>query len=195
MCAVISLKVLFHPGFEKRFASCKDRIEWQTKHLALQVSTAGLESSKERDDSVMALLTKNISIQQNTIKITFPFRFVQNAPRNDRFFGRTNALNHIEQKLDPDPQSSLPRMRSLVIHGLGGCGKSSIAKEYMYREHREGKYEVIIWLYADSKDKLETQFIALARALGIQVSEPESRHAVLNWINNFGKFHLLESLF
>ncbi|ETN40797.1 uncharacterized protein HMPREF1541_05077 [Cyphellophora europaea CBS 101466] len=179
--------MLFRPNFEKRFLACKDRIEWHTGHVKLQVNTAGFEDSKKRDDSMMALLTKNISSQQSMVKITFPFRFVQNVPRNDNFFGRGNALCDIEQHLDPGPRRGVPRMRSLVIHGLGGCGKSSVAKEYMYREYRAGKYEVIIWLYADSKDKLETQFIGLARALGIQVSEPESRHAVLNWINNFDR--------
>jgi GTPase SAR1 family protein len=34
---------------------------------------------------------------------------------------------------------------SIVIHGLGGFGKSSIALEYIYRYYDD--YPVILWLY------------------------------------------------
>jgi len=85
-------------------------------------------------------------------------------------------------------------MRSVVIHGLGGSSKSSVTKDYMYREFNAGKYEVIIWLYADSLSKLEAQFIALVRRLGIKAVESEARYAVLSWINQLGisYFNLLK---
>lgn len=181
------LKVLFQPSFESRFKSCQDRIDRQTKHLSIELSTAGLEDSKKRDTSIMALIESSSSNQLLRSAVTFPVRFVQNAPRNDQFFGREDHLANLDVQLRPDSDPKIQRMRSVVIHGLGGSGKSSVAKEYMYREYNAGKYLVILWLYADSTDKLETQFIALARHLRIKAGESEARHAVLRWINNLGK--------
>ena len=133
------------------------------------------------------------SDQSTETKTDFPFRYIQNVPRNDQFFGREDCLTHVDRELRPDSEPTKQLIRSVVIHGLGGCGKSSVAKEYMYPEHNAGKYEVIIWFYADSRDKPETQFITLARDLGMKVTEPEARHAVLNWINNLGKSSLPSS--
>jgi hypothetical protein len=178
-------KVLFKPKLENQFKICHERIERQTKHLHIEVSTAGLEDSKKRDTSIMALIQTSSSTAITGLKVTFPLRFIQNAPRNDQFFGREDLLIDVNSRLSP--QIGDPRMRSVVIYGLGGSGKSSIAKEYMYREYNAGKFEVIIWMYADSKDKLETQFIALARHIGIKTVESEARHSVLCWINNLGE--------
>jgi len=88
MILVNFLKVMLNPKFEKRFRVCQDRIERQTKHLALEVSAAGLEDSKKRDVSIMTLIQSSASKQPAGVVVTFPFRFVQYAPRNDQFFER-----------------------------------------------------------------------------------------------------------
>ena len=187
------MKVWFHPKFESRFKQCQSRIKQHTKHLKLQVGTAALEESKKRDsatvkrdNNLLAIVQAATGNQYAATKVTFPFRFVQAAPRNDQFFGREDVLIKLDSLLSPSLNAQTGRMRSLVVHGLGGTGKSSVAKEYMYREYNAGKYEVILWLFAGTKDKLDTQFIILARHLGIKAAEPEARHAVLSWINHLG---------
>lgn len=187
------MKVFFNPKFESRFKSCKAKIEQHTNHLNVQLSTANFEESQRRDSATVKRDNKLLAIvqaatgnQYAATKITFPFRFVQAAPRNDQFFGREDILIQLDFLLSPSLNAQTGRMRSVVIHGLGGTGKSSVAKEYMYREYNAGKFEVILWLFADTKEKLDTQFIILARHLGIKAAEPEARHAVLSWINNLG---------
>lgn len=189
LCTLILVNwatIFFQPNFERSFGICQGKIEWQTKYLDRELSTAGLEDAKRRDTTIMALV-RTASDNKFEATVAFPFRFIQDAPRNDQFFGRRNILDEIDFRLRPDDAAKAQQMRSVVLYGLGGCGKSSIAKEYMYREHNTGKYEVILWIFADTPQKLEIQFIALARHLGIETTESEARHATLSWINKLGK--------
>jgi hypothetical protein len=87
-----------------------------------------------------------------------------------------------------------PRLASVVIHGLGGLGKSSVALEYMYR-HWDA-YSVILWLYAGNRAKLDSQFVQLARLLGLPVeigNVNNSREAVVHWIIHLGMIFLHRS--
>lgn len=121
-------------------------------------------------------------------------RFIQNSVRNDRFFGREEVLDHLSQLLSDRPSGDGRRLSSVVIHGLGGCGKSSVAREFMYRHFDH--YPVIIWLHADTSEKLETQFVQIARALGFATDTGinRSREEVLQWITNLGKHRNYEFL-
>jgi GTPase SAR1 family protein len=78
-------------------------------------------------------------------------------------------------------------LRSVFIHGLGGCGKSSIAKQYMYRHLDTRRYQVVLWFYADEREKFNTLFIHLTRQLDIPFEETSAHMAVLHWINNHGE--------
>jgi hypothetical protein len=196
---------LFSPSLESRFSQCEARIKSQTEHLDREVATAGLEwtqkrdeEARERDEDAKRVVQKT---GENIMKLiqetapptsvpatTFPFRFVQHCPRNNTFFGREDYMSILDSRLGITGTIDASYMRSIVIHGLGGCGKSSIAKEYMYRHYDSGKYEVILWMYADSIGKLGTQFIHIARQLKIKTNESDARDAVLHWINNLGKF-------
>jgi hypothetical protein len=102
--------------------------------------------------------------------------------------GSKNGNADISSAADPrHTTGSSHKVQSVVIHGLGGCGKSSVAKEYMFR--RLDDYAVVLWLYADVREKLETQFINLSRKLGMQATESDAREAVLDWVNHLGMHH------
>jgi hypothetical protein len=188
-------KVLFSPGLQGRFSSCEGRIKRLTEPLTLQLHTAGHIYSQRREndtikrDQEMMKLLKATVVKPNAIAVVqFPFRFLQNCIRNDSFFGRQDHVKQLDTLLSPElgtRKTSDKSMRSIVIHGLGGCGKSSVAKEYMYL--RFDQYKVILWLYADTATKLDAQCILLARALGLDVAEGHTREAVLHWINHLCK--------
>lgn len=114
-------------------------------------------------------------------------RFIQNSVRNDRFFGREDVLDDLSQLLSVRLSGDGRRLSSVVVHGLGGCGKSSVAREFMYRHF--DYYPVILWLHADTPEKLETQFVQIARTLGFATDTGinRSRDGVLQWITNLGK--------
>ncbi|KKZ61380.1 hypothetical protein EMCG_03986 [[Emmonsia] crescens] len=174
------LRVLFSPGLHDRFAKCEEKIKLYTRHLDLQITTAGLKSSKNRDKEMLDLLQKSAAKPNAPPAVAFPFRFLQNCIRNDQFFGQQNHVDKLDSHFSA--KNSRLSTRSMVIHGLGGCGKSSLAKEYMYL--RFDSYKVILWLYADASSKLNVQYIHLARALGFTTAEAYAREAVLQWINH-----------
>lgn len=108
--------------------------------------------------------------------IALPFRFLQNCIRNDQFLSRHKYTKQLDTYFFSGSSQPNAAMQSVVIHGLGGCGKSSVANFE--------KYRVILWLYADTASKLDTQCINLARVLGIKTPESHAREAVLQWINH-----------
>ncbi|OAX81827.1 hypothetical protein ACJ72_03830 [Emergomyces africanus] len=173
-------RVLFSPGLHDRFSRCEEKIKLYTRHLDLQITTAGFKSSKNRDQQMLDLLQKSAAKPSAPPAVVFPFRFLQNCIRNDQFFGQRTHMAQLDSHFSA--KNSGLSMRSVVIHGLGGCGKSSLAKEYMYIHYEN--YKVILWLYADAASKLNIQYIHLARSLGFTTSETYAREAVLQWINH-----------
>lgn len=182
------LRVFFSTSLEGRFSKCEEKIKRQARHLDLQVNTAGLQSSQQRDQGMLKLLETFAPKPSPPPVITFPFRFLQNCVKNDQFFGREDCFQDLDSHFFSN-RSKHTGMRSIVLHGLGGCGKSSVAKEYMYR--RFERYSVTLWMYADTPGKLDSQYIHLARVLGITTAEGQTRQAILHWMNHLAKPFLL----
>ncbi|KAL7269137.1 hypothetical protein RUND412_008210 [Rhizina undulata] len=93
----------------------------------------------------------NTSFKEYTVHTKLPFR------RNPNFSGRKDILNRICQILELDTQMDTPNVdadvqpdskrKTVVLHGLGGMGKSQIALEYAHRFSRF--YTAIFWIDAD----------------------------------------------
>ena len=52
---------------------------------------------------------------------------------------------------------------SVVLHGLGGIGKTQLAIEYI-RQQKE-KYTAILWLNANDEDSLRLSFRGIAQGI------------------------------
>ncbi|KAL7273354.1 hypothetical protein RUND412_003806 [Rhizina undulata] len=93
----------------------------------------------------------NISFKEYNVRVKLPFR------RNPKFSGREDILdrlcqilkldyqadnNHIGADVQPDS-----KRKTVVLHGLGGIGKSQIALEYAHRFSRF--YTAIFWIDVD----------------------------------------------
>lgn len=159
-------------------------MELYTKHIDRMIATADIKASRKHEFHILDILQTSSVTPPVPLPVLFPFRFLQNCIRNDQFFGRVKQMALLDSIFS---QPCVQNIQSVVIHGLGGSGKSSLAKEYMYR--RMDIYDVVIWVYADSTSKLNTQFISLARALGIFTHESQAREAVLHFINNLCTCH------
>ncbi|MBT0773640.1 tetratricopeptide repeat protein [Kineosporia sp. J2-2] len=84
--------------------------------------------------------------------------------------GHTALIRHLEQVvLSPGPGSTH------VLHGLGGCGKTSLALEIAHLADRAGL--AVWWVTADTRANLETGLRTLATRLGAAESELTHRHA------------------
>jgi tetratricopeptide (TPR) repeat protein len=105
------------------------------------------------------------------------------APLGELLKGRSEELQALAQTLADDGPSGL---QALVLHGLGGIGKTRLAIDYAWRFGR--RYEAALFVLADSPDGLNSGLAALARAELLDL--PERNHpaesevigAVLRWL-------------
>ncbi|CAM5606467.1 FxSxx-COOH system tetratricopeptide repeat protein [Streptomyces aurantiogriseus] len=81
-------------------------------------------------------------------------------PRNTNFTGRDATLREVRQRL-----TSVNDAARLVVHGLGGVGKTQLAVEYAYRYL--SKYRFVAFVDAENPDLVASQFVSLARELGL----------------------------
>ncbi|HWH01558.1 MAG TPA: FxSxx-COOH system tetratricopeptide repeat protein, partial [Pilimelia sp.] len=96
-------------------------------------------------------------------------------PRNLAFTGRVRALDEIHRAFADNP----PGPRSLVIHGLGGVGKSQLALEFAHRHGSD--YDVTWWVRADNGAGMLSDLLALARALGVEERTDQQQTLVALW--------------
>ena len=82
--------------------------------------------------------------------------------RNERFFGRHSILDLMHRRLMP---SKSRNQRRFALSGLGGAGKTQIALEYTYRSLDD--YKVVVWILADSQEKIAQGFEETAEMLGM----------------------------
>jgi len=105
------------------------------------------------------------------------------APLGDLLKGRSEELQALVQTLADEGPSGF---QALVIHGLGGIGKTRLAIEYAWRFGRS--YPAALFVLADSPDGLGSGLASLARAELLDLPERESRaegeavSAVLRWL-------------
>jgi hypothetical protein len=194
MSTVNAILSVISPALSARFTEAETNIKRHTEHLAFQIQTAEAESSRARHQVLHDMLKASETVGQAAPapKISLPFRYMQHVIRNPVFFGREQELSRIHAELEPGrlpAGAAATRLSSVVLHGLGGLGKSSIAVEYMYKHYDD--YTVIIWLYADQEDKLVAQFVQLARFLGItdKGRTDKAHEDVLHWISNLSESH------
>ena len=74
------------------------------------------------------------------------------------FFGRQDILCGIEKDLSS-------QHHCVLLHGLGGVGKSRTALEFA--NTRRNEYDVILWIPADSKLKVQHAIYDAAKRLGL----------------------------
>ncbi|MFI9602750.1 FxSxx-COOH system tetratricopeptide repeat protein [Streptomyces sp. NPDC052043] len=95
---------------------------------------------------------------------------VWNVPdRNPHFIGREAQLAQIRDGL-------LGGQRAVVqaLHGLGGIGKTQIAREYAHRF--ASQYDTVWWIDAEQADQIHTWYTELAARLSIAKPDAGAEH-------------------
>ena len=88
------------------------------------------------------------------------------AARNAAFTGRGAVLDTLRAQLvGGNPAVVLPQ----ALYGLGGVGKTQVALEYAHRFKAD--YDVVWWISAEDRDRINSAFEELARQLHIPVGE------------------------
>ena len=93
---------------------------------------------------------------------------------DEQFFGRKDILERMKEVLDPVEGDS--RRKSLVLHGLGGVGKTKIALQYVNQSRN--RFDAILWISADNSIKLTQSFLEASRRLGLTPENSDSQDAV-----------------
>ena len=97
------------------------------------------------------------------------------APVIDYFVGRGGDLSSIESVLLPINPTI---QKIVVLHGLGGIGKSQLAIEYA-KKHQDD-YTAIFWLNAKTEDTLKGSFVDCARRLPKRYFDQQLLHRSQN---------------
>ena len=92
-------------------------------------------------------------------KITHYIPFTENP----RFWGREEVLARIDAALLADPLNHT--LRSFVLHGMGGVGKTQIALKYA-NESRV-KFGCVFWISAENLVTIGQSFREIAKRLGL----------------------------
>ena len=99
--------------------------------------------------------------------------------RNGDFTGRAEELGKLRRRLT-EPKGDLRHGGAQALYGLGGVGKSQMAREYAYRYLPD--YDVVWWIPAERQSSIVTELVALAERLDLRgsLSDGEAVKAVLN---------------
>ena len=115
---------------------------------------------------------------------------IWNVPhqRNHNFAGRDKLLNDLRTTLTSQQIVAL-----VVIHGLGGVGKTQIATEYAYRHATE--YDLVWWVHSEEASTLASDYATLAQMLGLRDRNAQDQtvivEAVRRWLEHNPKWLLI----
>jgi hypothetical protein len=108
--------------------------------------------------------------------------------KNKGFFGRTDILKTIDEHLYPTTGPAA--LRSLVLHGLGGVGKTQIALAYAYSKLDE--IDAVFWIPAEQELSRQQGFTRIAiEGLHLEGAQKQAHQEnmlmVMNWLHRTGE--------
>lgn len=150
------------------------RLQRFTARVKAEVDTAHMQFVQTQ----LAALCSVIDASPTPRFLELPIIRIIPHSRNDRFFGRQDILGRMRDMLLPlrqvkeklSPMSNPESQRRFALSGLGGSGKTQIALEFTYRHLND--YKVVIWILADSLEKIDQGFQETAETLGMAKGTP-----------------------
>lgn len=127
---------------------------------------------------------------RNSVEDTLPCHNIP-AERSGRFRARAEELKEIQNILEPSRHQLC--MKSVVIWGIAGIGKTQIALEYAHRAFQAG-VQAVLWVNCETGLSISANFAARARLLQLKDAQLEdnsdlNRILVLKWLLRQSKTH------
>ncbi len=100
--------------------------------------------------------------------------------RNRNFVDRPDVFKALDRAIMTSKNGG-HECKPVVVCGLGGMGKSEIAREFCYRH--QSNYQYIFWIDADTETTLQTSFLETAQAIGLPKTDNAVPH-MLQWLQS-----------
>jgi hypothetical protein len=142
-----------------------------TRALAAQVENTGTSS--------------NSFLNVGSTGLIFPITTLMDIPSR-AFVGRDDILAQMQKRFNACPDTSSSEAVCVALHGMGGIGKTSIARRYC--EMWKMEYDAIFWLRAESDLELADSYCLIAMKLGFSVVDrSRAIEMARDWLERTGK--------
>ncbi|KAI9763732.1 MAG: hypothetical protein M1840_009129 [Geoglossum simile] len=146
------------------------RLKCLSQDVDMQAQAARMRLEGERHTEVLSALK---ALGRSSKKEVLPCYCLPSSP-NEKLIRRKDELKQVADALGPrggDPQS-----RSLALYGMGGAGKTAIARQYA--SNSRGQYDAIFWISAVNMSCVNQDFLVVAKELGLVPGDRKDGDAV-----------------
>ncbi|KAH6975584.1 P-loop containing nucleoside triphosphate hydrolase protein [Ilyonectria destructans] len=126
---------------------------------------ASIDTDAESSPGVSPLYHDNVAL---AVRKASPFKDFRVPPRNQGFKGQEDILKALHDSLER--KEHVPKVRTCVLWGFGGVGKSEIVREYAYRQREQCSYDVVWWVRAESRTSIAISYSSFSETLGLTTS-------------------------
>ncbi|KAF8446552.1 P-loop containing nucleoside triphosphate hydrolase protein [Kalaharituber pfeilii] len=138
-------------------------------------------------DSTPISVPQSQTVPKTRLSLSFNVPInISHARRNPDFVGREYLLEQLAHEIG-EGRAAMD-ITQVVLHGMGGMGKTQIALEYVYRHRKD--YSSAFWINAASEQTTKTSFIQIMEQLiehhASLLDEPDYKH-IGNLLSMVGK--------
>ena len=139
------------------------KIEENWAEFANSRNSGGNQSTHNHPHIYALIVTTNISLvidQALRVSYSIPMRLPFH--KNGNFTGRDREIAEIHRALH-SADATIFQRRAMVLHGLGGMGKTQLAIQYAYIHQKD--YTSIWWVNASTTQTISQGFLGIAQQL------------------------------
>jgi tetratricopeptide (TPR) repeat protein len=149
---------------------------------AMVIAVHHLLAKEQREEASPSTPPPSLNPTPGPAPPSVPPLFVIPSPRNPLFTGREDLLTLLHTRLTTSRKAALTQ--AVAISGLGGIGKTQIAREYAYRY--QSSYQAVLWITAANRETLVADFVNVAHRLALPERDMEDPSlivaAVRRWL-------------
>lgn len=145
---------------DERYESTLNNIEQGNMYLSNLVALKRKSEAHSRQSELRSDLLNRFPMSGDTAN--FPLNTLP-YPEYRGFYGRKDILKQLEVALIPEKSSR--GIQSVLLHGLGGVGKSQTALAFAHRN--SNCFDAIFWIRSETTTSLKDSFTNIALALNL----------------------------
>lgn len=104
------------------------------------------------------------------------------ALHGGRFFNRDDVIKKIEASFGRQEET----FRSVALHGIGGIGKTAVARRYIGNKRKKGEVDAVLWIDAEKESSIKASFTTIGKSLELPNINEENPDAnqfiVMGWL-------------